>query len=301
MSSTLQIESFGETNLRERTELSADYIPASLVLEVKSSDGYLPGQSIYVGQLAREGCEKAVIASVANETTINLVQALKLPHTRYDPVVAVLGDLIHVYRAANVNGAVPEDVAFSVLATRSIDPDQQSTYYSDSAGNSSFWYRFTYYNAVTLEETDLADSVAVRGDDFGHYASVSEIRVEAGFENAFNLKDSTVDQQRRTAETEINASLSGAYNVPFSPVPEIIHTLTIQLAAALLLTNAYGETTGNKQKLKDARAAIDGYKNRSSVLTDSDGTALTTADSVSGYPGEPSAEAPRYFRMSDRF
>jgi hypothetical protein len=61
---------------------------------------------------------KAVIESVDDETTINLIEALKLPHTHYEPVTAVLGDLIHIYRAANVNGSVPVDEAFSVLATR---------------------------------------------------------------------------------------------------------------------------------------------------------------------------------------
>jgi hypothetical protein len=300
MATTLQIESFGETNLRERTELSADYVADSLILEVKSTDGYVAGPTIYVGQLAREGVEKAVIASVDDETTISLTQALKLPHTRYEPVTAVLGDLVHVYRAANVNGSVPADEAFTVLATRSINADHQSTYYTDSAGDSNFWYRFTYYNAVTLDETDLSDSVAVRGDDFGHYASISEIRVEAGFEHAHNLKDATIDQQRRAAEAELNASLSGAYTVPFSPVPGIVKTLTIQLASALLLESAYGNAS-SRQKLKDARAAIDGYRLGSTVLQDDAGISLSTSESVSGYPGDPDDDAPRFFHMRDRF
>jgi phage gp36-like protein len=298
MATTLQIESFGEVNLKERTELSADYVAGSLSLEVRSTNGYAAGQPIYVGQLSREGVEKAVIGVVVDETTISLTQALKLPHTRYEPVTAVLGDLIHVYRAANVNGSVPAEDAFSVLATRSIKADHQSTYFTDSVGDSNYWYCFTYYNAVTLEETDLSDSVAVRGDDFGHYASISEIRAEAGFENAHNLKDTVIDQQRRAAEAEINASLSGAYTVPFTPVPEIIHTLTIQLAAALLLSKAYGETSGNKQLLKDARAAIDGYKNRSAVLTDDQGNALGNSDTVTAWPEE---DAPRSFYIGQKF
>lgn len=300
MATTLNIESFGEINLKERTELSADYVTGSLVLEVRSSDGYVAGQTIYVGQLSREGVEKAVIASVDDEMTISLTQALELPHARYEPVTAVLGDLIHVYRAANVNGSVPADEAFSVLATRSIKADHQSTYFTDSAGDSNYWYRFTYYNAVTSEETDLADSVAVRGDDFGHYASISEIRIEAGFEHAHNLKDTTIDQQRRAAEAEINASLSGAYTVPFSPVPEIIHTLTVQLASALLLDSAYGNSS-SRQKLKDARAAIENYRLGAAVLTDDGGTALTTSESISGYPGTPDDDSPRFFRMGDKF
>lgn len=301
MATTLQIDSFSEINLRERTELNADYVAESLNLRVRSSEGYVAGQTIYIGQLSREGCEKAVIAAVDGETTISLAQPLKLPHASYEPVQAVLGDLIHVYRAANINGQRPSDDAFTVLATRGINADHQSTYFNDSDGDSNYWYAFTYYNATTNDETNLADSVAVRGDDFGHYASITEIRVEAGFANALNLKDSTIDQQRRAAETEINAALSGAYTVPFSPVPEIIHTLTIQLAAALVSMQAYGDTSSTRQSLKAARASIESYRTRESVLVDENGLALSDSNSVTGWPGDPSPEAPRFFHMRDKF
>ncbi len=75
--------------------------------------------------------------------------------------------MIHFYRAANVDGKVPADDLFSVLATRDIDPDQPSTYMTDSAGGSGFWYRSTYFNASTNEETALTDSEARRGQDCG--------------------------------------------------------------------------------------------------------------------------------------
>lgn len=298
MASTLRIDSFHEINIVERGELSSDYVAASTVLAVRSTQGFVIGQSIYVGQTSREGCEKAVVASLTGETTINLSAALKLPHTRYEPVTAVLGDSIHIYRAADVDGSVPADELFTVLTTRTIDPDQASTYYKDSTGSSAFWYRHTYFNPITNDETPLTAFDAWRGDDFTHYASLAEVRKEAGFEKAYNLPDSDVELQRRNAESEINASLSGAYTVPFAPVPAIIRTLTIQLAAAMLLVHAYGESAGNRQKLKDARAAIEGYKNRSSVLTDDDGISLTTSNGVSGYPD---AEAPRSFYIGQRF
>lgn len=301
MATTLRIDSFHDSNILERTELSLDYVAATTAIKVRSSAGYEVGQPIYVGQLSREGVEKAVIAAITDETTIGLTQALKLPHARYEPVTAVLGDSIHIYRAANVDGTVPADGQFTVLTTRTIDPDQISAYYRDSTGSSAFWYRYTYFNAVTLEETPLQAFDAFRGDDFTHYASLSEIRNEAGFKHATNLGDSDIEQQRRAAETEINAALSGAYTVPFSPVPGRVRTLTIQLASALLLANAYGDTSSSRQKLKDARAAIDSYRLGATVLIDDAGTALSTSESISGFPGDPDRDAPRSFRMSDRF
>ncbi|MDQ0825420.1 hypothetical protein QFZ60_001593 [Arthrobacter sp. B2I5] len=298
MATTLRIDSFDELNIVERGELSLDSVMGSSVLGVRCVDDLVAGQTIYVGQLSREGIEKAVIASIADETTISLVEPLQLAHARFEPVTAVLGDSIHIYRAPNVDGTVPSDDQFTILTTRTIDADQTSTYFKDSTGSSAFWYRYTYFNPITLDETPLNAFDAFRGDDFGHYASLSEIRREAGFENAFNLKDAVIDQQRRMAEAEINASLAGAYTVPFTTVPEIIHTLTIQLAAALLLTDAYGQTPGNKQKLQDARAAIAAYRTRSSVLTDGQGVSLASSEAVTTNLDDSD---PRFFRIGDKF
>jgi hypothetical protein len=298
MATTIRVDSFHPINIVERSELLADYVAGSLTLELSSTQGFTDGQVIYVGHLSREGNERAVVATVDGETTVTLSEALKGAHARYEAVTAVLGDSIHIYRAVDVDGSVPAAASFTVLATRLIDPDQPSTYYRDSTGSSAFWYRHTYFNPLTNEETDLLAFDARRGDDFGHYASLNEIRKEAGFENATNLPDSDVELQRRNAESEINASLSGAYTVPFIPVPEIVRTLTIKLAAAMLLINAYGETGSSKAQLAMARNAIEAYKHRDVTLTDADGNSLANSDTVSGWPND---EPPRSFYIGQRF
>ena len=210
----------------------------------------------------------------------HLVSPLKYAHGRSEPVTAVIGDLIHVYRAINVDGTVPALDSFSVLATRSMDPERETTYYTDSAGGASCWYRYTYYNATSNIETDIEDSVPVRGDDFGHYASLTEIRSEAGFDKAINLSDVTIDQQRRAAESEINVALGTKYTTPFVPVPDIIHTLTIQLAAGLLLANAYRGTTRGADKLKDARAQIKAYQDGDQTISGEGGTSITSGEGI---------------------
>lgn len=298
MPTTLAIESFNEINIRERSTLSIGAAAGATELKFESAQGFQAGDVIYVGQLSREGCEKAVIASVDDATTVTLDSALTLPHARFEAVSSVVGNKIRIYRAPNVDGSVPANDSFTVLVDREIDPDQQTTYYTDSSGDSNYWYRYTYYNPVTEDETSLDDSQPVRGDDFGHYASLPEIRKEAGFDNAHNLNDTTIDQQRRAAESEINTALASRYTTPFSPVPEIIHTLTIQLAAGLLLQNAYRGTDRGKDKLKAARDLIYALQVGDQTITDDDGQVITSGEGISFWPDE---DAPRAFHMGDRF
>lgn len=298
MPTTLYIPSFAKNNILERTNLSADYVQGESTLTVESTAGYGSGKIMYVGQLQREGCEKAIVDQVTDATHLSLVYPLSLPHARLEPVASVLGDLIHIYRAADLDGTPPLDDTFSVLATRPIDPDQISTYYTDSAGDSTWWYRYTYYNATTLDETALSDSPPVRGDDFGHYCSISEIRREAGFEGAVNLSDVTVDQQRRAAESEVNSTLKQIYTVPFTkPIPELINTITIKLAAGLLLQNVYaGQSPQGDAKVKDARAMLQRLRDRDDYLPD-DPNSPGVGQGVTSWPGE----GERHFTTEDVF
>lgn len=65
--------------------------------------------------------------SLVDDTTVTLVSPLEYLHAAFADVTGVLGDMVHFYRATNVDGNVPVDDQFAVLATRDIDPDQPST------------------------------------------------------------------------------------------------------------------------------------------------------------------------------
>jgi len=270
MATTLRAESFADINILETTVLTADIAAAATTIPVKSTAGFNVGQAIFVGTRAQEGCEVSYVQTVASATSLTPSSALTLPHSKYDAVTGVVGDKLRIYRAANVNGTAPDDSAFTVLNTRSIDADQHSTYFTDTTGSSDYWYKLTYFNSTTLDETALSASTAVRGDDFGHYASISEIRSKAGFENAFNLKDQRIDMERRAAESEINTSLAGHYSVPFQkPIPEDINTLTIQLAAGLLLLDVYGQgNSKGKELVTGARMRLQTLRNDTAALID---------------------------------
>ena len=296
MSTTLQADSFNDINIKERSVLTQDVLPGVESIVVQSNEGYANGDVIYVGQLSREGIEKAVVQAVSTDgKTLTLVTALVFAHSQNDPVTSVVGDHVRIYRAPNVDGSVPADEAFDPIAEREIDADDTSTYYRDPVGSSAYWYRLTYFNPDSEAETALSSSRAVRGDDFGHYASISEIRAEAGFQNAYNLKDSLIDQQRRAAENEINSKLSAQFKTPFDPVPEAVHSLTIKLAAALLKQQS-GVSNGDAT-LKAIRTVISDLAAGDGSITDDMGTDLTTSEAVSYDFGDE----PRMFSVRQKF
>lgn len=267
MSTNLRIDSFADINIVERGVLASDVDAGASTLDLIGTDGFAEGQTVYVGQLAREGIEKAVVEAVLNPSELTLVEGLKLAHARSEPVTAVLGDRIKIYRAPNVNGQAPAAESYTLLTTRTIDADQLSTYYRDADGSSAYWYTWTYYNVDTEAETDRSEPI--RGDDFEHYASLTAIRKAAGFQNAYNLADSLVDEARRQAQSEINSALGAHYAVPFNPTPEIIRTLTIQLAAALLKLN---QGMGNQKAIDTLRAQLQAYADGDGSITGEDGS-----------------------------
>lgn len=269
-------------------------------MRLVSSAGFVPGAVIYIGKLGVEGCERAQVASVAADGHVGLSAPLKGAHGAYSDVTAVLGDRIKIYRAAYVDGTAPATGDFTELATRSIDADHLSTYYRDPNGSDAYWYRLIYYNETTGDATALESSVIIRGSEHGAYCSLREIREEASALNARSLPDTTVEQCRTNAQSEINAALKNVYGakVPFDPVPDLIRTLTIQLAAGLLYQVRYpGRESLWEGRLKDARAVLKQLQTRDVVIGGDDGSTLATGR-LSFYPD---VTAPRAFKRGMRF
>ena len=292
MSTTLRIDSFAAINIAERGVLASDVEVGSSSVELVSSEGFVDGQTIYVGTPCAEGVEKAIVSGDPTEVEVSLASAMKLAHRRSDAVTAVLGDRIKIYRAPNTDGTAPAVEAFTLLAMRTIDADQPSTYYRDADGSSAYWYCYSYYDILTEEETDRSEPV--RGDDFEHYASLSAIRKEAGFDNAYNLADSAVEEARRQAQSDINSALARRYPVPFDPVPEKIRTLTIRLGAAILRRNA---RIGSESQLRAIYAEFEALANGDDGIASDDGTDLDNSEGVTGHFGNE----PRMFSVGQRF
>jgi hypothetical protein len=318
MSQLINIPNYESNNLyamTHRTRLDGAVIIGATTLTVENTADYTIGDTILIGMPGAETSETSIIQSITGGNTITITTPTKLAHERYEYINGILGTQINLYRALNVNGLQPPDTSFTLLNSTNIFFDGPTTQCSDPSGSDAYWYKYTYANPAKSVETSLADSRSARGGGTGDYCSIDSIRLEAGFKTATYITDAMIDEKRRAAEDEINATLQGFYTVPFvHPVNPFISDICVRLAAGMLLLEQYGTfktaNTGNgSAKVSEARADLQTIATKQKELTDTNGQSLALAGSTGGasvWPNETTdgtaydgGGSPRLFRMSD--
>lgn len=319
MTALLEIDNFAANNLHEKSYVEVASDATDTTLTVKSDENISTNLYALIGQLADETSELCLITGIAADV-LTLSPALANAHSRYDDVTILEANQIRVYRAANVDGSEPDDGDFTLLATVDIDTDNLQTSYTDSSGGSDYWYKFTYYNSASSDETTTADSQAVRGGAVNVYATIEQIRVEAGVENNPYMSDAFVDEQRIEAQDVINTALQGTYTVPFeAPIAPIIERCTKLLAAGYILKKDYGDgavgtNSEGQAKIdevigtKDKKGLLQGIIDGTSGIIDGTGAAVVDRQKVHGFPLSTTKDLPlneggstRAFRMGMRF
>lgn len=297
MSVTLKIDNYPQLNIKEMSGLAADVNPGATSITLQNNDRITDDDFLLVGRRGAESSELRVVQS-ASGATIVVVDALTLHHDMFEDVSALFGNKIKIYRAPNVNGTVPADSSFSSYGSPvDIDTDQMSTTYTDDAGSADYWYKYTYYNSTSTEETDLNQTLAVRGGGVGEYETIDIIRSAAGFENNRNVTDHYIDGFRRSAQDQINGKLTGVYIVPFiSPINSFISQITKSLAAGHIKLDQFGQNNEEGKAMIDwAEEQLEKIRSSAIVLTDEAGNILPKPNGSStgvdgarmGFSGSP--------------
>jgi len=219
--------------LTEITYLSDD-ATAGTSLSVENAQGFVANDYIVIGRMGNEMAELRKIASVTSNT-ITLSSATNFSHVDGTQVQKILFNQRKFYRSDSETGT------YQLIATKDIEVDRpDGTFYEDSAGTSSSWYKATYYNEYTLTETSLDDAIACQAAESDHYTSLDEIRKQAGFEEAFGISNENISEYRDEAESEFESSISSIYTIPLSSKPKIVRQIIDLLAAGNLLIKEYG-------------------------------------------------------------
>lgn len=312
MAEVLRPSNFDSINILERTELASDAAAGQKVANAVNAQGIVADDFYVIGNLGAELAELAQLDSKSTNALTaeaNYAQA----HKKGDAITKLFGNKIRIYRAANVDGSIPADASFSLVATADIEVDQQFTEVTDSSGGSDYWYKKTYYNSASTSETLLSGSPAIRGGNYGAYATWEEVRQEAGLSNNKWIPETVYQEKLQMAQSEANASLRvGGYVLPLATIPKVVKNAVLLIAAGYVLLMEYGpEHTGtNKdgnQKLTQGRLLLKGIETRRDTLTDEEGDDLTTntTDKLNGYPDDTAADntpsEERFFKTTDRF
>lgn len=277
MSSTLKIDNFTSVNIQERASLAADVEAGATSLLLDNNQDIAANDFMLVGNAGASTAEITNVQTVEG-ATIATTDPLRLRHNQYEDVLVLFGDKIKIYRADNVDGTQPADAAFAAITALGIpiDSDQRSTIYTDPIGSADYWYKYTYLNSVTDEETPLSNSLAARGGAVGIYATLDDIRSSAGFENNHNITDPYIDGFRRSAQDQVNGKLAGVYSIPFvAPINSFITRITISLAAGHIKLDQFGNNNSEGlSMIKWAEDQLEMIRSGELTLTDVTGGTL---------------------------
>ena len=143
------------------------------------------------------------------------------------------------------------------------------------------------------------------------YVTKALVRSATGMTVSANISDTTIDTKIAYAQAVIDSKIGDVYALPLASVPDIIKFLALEITAATLYMDEYGEETENldkgwEKRLKWAMAVLDDIQSLKMKLYGTDGVELARSSNKlpSFYPtnvAEESGDAPRLFSMNDEF
>jgi len=308
MSQTIVIENFPDSNVSEMSYLTIDALLGQAKVNIENADNVNADDYVIIGLPGDENSEIKQVNSLSS-LEVTLKTNLLTSHFKNDPFTVIRANQAKIYRAVNVDGSIPDDSDFSEIATITLEADQLSTEYVDTSGGDGYWYKYTFYNQTSQSETDIADAIAVRGGNYGMYATVEEVRNEAGLSGNRWITDRQIMAKLDQAQSEVDGSLIiGGYDLPLANVPEMVKNATLLLAAGYLLSKEYGpEHTGTNKdgqlKIKMGRDILTKIENGLIALVDPI-TKAEISQGESGISGFPDAttedtDSERKFSVED--
>ncbi len=269
----------------EKTFISVAVAASATPISVDNNNNFAINDYAIIGT---EGSETPEIKKItATPTGQIVVSALGFAHKIGEPVVKI------AFNQRKLYGCATEGGTYIFIETKDIEVDNpQGTYFSYT-GIAYSWFKATYYNETTLEETAIADAVATQAGEVQHYCSVYDIREEAGFLDNPYISDGRIHLYRLAAESEVKGSIAAVYALPLSEVPDIIKEATIMLAAGRLLYKEYGSDTeglakNGIEKIKEGRGILKAIRDGNLILWDSNDEELELINetNISGWPDD---------------
>jgi len=265
---------------REKTEFSADEAVAQTILSCGNASHFTVNDYVVLGYPGNDIVEIKQISAISDDLTTITTDAIKFAHSKGEPITQILFNKRKFYRCTTESGTYTHLSDEGSPVDIEIDkPD--GTMFEDANGTSTSWYKATYYNTTTNQETNISDAIATKAGDSEHYTSIFKIRQEAGFEENYYVPDDLISRYRDESENQAESSIASIYELPFSAKPKIFQQIITLLSAGLLLLKEYGleadveiGKTGQR-KIDRAEDMLQKILDNKLLLRDEDGNELS--------------------------
>lgn len=288
---------------RDRTYLSDDITAGNgAVIPVLNSDNFAINDYIVVGP---EGSEQAEIVKVTAVGTGQITATIIRSHLKDEPITKYRYNKRKFYGATSAAGSYTELTADGSPKSIEVN-DPQGTFLEYTGLEGYTYFKSTYYNSTTTDETSTTDAFAVLADESVRYCSLYAIRKQAGLTANPYITDGLLETYRKRAENEVKSYIMSRYTLPLSEVPAIIENVTTLLAAGYMDYQEFGADGMGVKWLGEARAILKAVKNGSQRLLDSNDVELayiSTSNQVQSYPDEVDNDngPTQHFTVDQRF
>jgi phage gp36-like protein len=270
---------------------------------VANTNGLANGDYVVIGD---EGSERAEIVQIANLTPTTFTATLVLDHKVDEPFTKYRYNKRKFYGSVTEAGTFTEIIASGSPVQIQVD-DPQGTYIEYSGGEGYIYFKSTYFNSSTSDETLLSEAIAVLADESIRYCSIHDIRDQAGLTMNPYITDGAIEIKRQEAESEVDSYLSAMYLLPLTnsqgvkEVPKIVQYITTMLAAGFLDYKEFGADGQGVKWLGEARGMLKKLADGTMSLTDSLKQEFGTKTNTTGVNGYPLDSSGRMFTINQQF
>jgi len=159
-----------EISRDEETRITADTTAGATTLNVENTSGLSANNLILLEKLGQEKAEIVTISSITNKTLL-VCSATSFDHSAGTKIFKIDYNQIKIYYSTTgISGT------YTLYQTIPISVDQDITEFTDTSGTTTTYYKFSFYNSVSANETDLSDPLSASGFVF-HSLSTMVLRV----------------------------------------------------------------------------------------------------------------------------
>lgn len=202
-----------ETDDLEKSYLTDPYSVGVMAIKVKNSDRFSTSTRIQIGESGLENTEVVTLSAVGSDKQSLTIGTTLFAHTADDPVYILRFDQVEFYRSTDSGNT------YSSISTQALDVDNADlqTFYDDSTGLSSYYYKFRFSNSLTGLVSEYSDVIKGSGWD----------RNQVGYLIDSILREVGDPQEQHLSRTEligyfndVNDELTSQVSRPY----EFLHT-----------------------------------------------------------------------------